>query len=227
MIKRLGSLLVIAAFSLIAVPAASATPGKLCIPEKASAEVKSPNAEGNCAAKYTGYYVPTEAEEEVLQHLTYVAKGEFERPEIKISGVNVHLYSTTGGLGSLLIGETPVAKESESFFENSLVVGNSDYVKAGTGIVVFGKKNNVEYEGPSKEKPGYSDILGGENNRVRVNNTVIVGGLGNSNYFDEALFQNGEFADILGGQGNDTEGNFSTIIGGSDKNAQEEYEDSK
>jgi hypothetical protein len=99
---------------------AQATPFQVCVPEKASTAIDSPTAEGTCKAKFSSAYLPTQAEEETLQHIRYEASGIDGKPTLVISGVNVQIDSglakdsETNGEGNLLVGLEPEHLSSET-----------------------------------------------------------------------------------------------------------------
>lgn len=224
--KRIGITLFAVIIACLAFSASSfaITAEDICVPEKASASVKTPNAEDKCPAANTKEYVLQASDYEVLEHIRYnpIGVAGLEKPTLEVKGVNLQVYANTGtGVGNLFVGPGPqglqdrnnliVGKENSALGEYDLISG----VKNSTeeiGTVAFGKENQAKSE--------YSTVLGGSLNTAGSGGSpqkesTIVGGRNNSTFNG-----NSEGSVIAGGKGNVAKTPNDLIAGGFENTAE-------
>jgi hypothetical protein len=208
---------------------AYATPAKICVPEKASKEVETPNEAGNCVAKYSGYYVPTKEEEEVLQHMKYVAEGVDKKPTIEFSNVNIKIPTNTHGYGNIVDGEV-----AEVTGDNDIVLGTGNTVTESYDLVA-GEDNKVKgnyslvtgLENEDIFPSEFDAILSGEQNKAENSFDSFLGGVGSKETAGDSTIAGGKFDSdesvygfVAGGKANEAEGKeFGTVVGGNENTA--------
>jgi hypothetical protein len=220
------------AASLAAVVAstATATPLKVCVPEKEGGTIKTPKA-GACATKYKltelggegpkgekgepGLSELSKSEQERLKNIltcvtNYEASGVGGKPTLQISGCNVQILSGTGseeanvnGAGNLIIGydEHPGTQTGS----NNLVIGSAAQTYTSFGAIVGGQSN--------LDEAPYGAVFGLEN---RVKQLAYAGSVsGGYTNFAEGLYSS-----VSGGEANQADGNESSVSGGRRNNAE-------
>jgi hypothetical protein len=196
----------------------------ICVPERASSQVLSTNAKGECPAKliskttvkYKAEALPGTAELEkldtILPHVNYVESGVGGKPTIQFSGVNVQVVNGEGktesvnGEGNLVIGYDENAGRAQTGSHN-LILGEEQAFSsfgglvAGFGNTISGREASVSGGALNTASGFYTSVTGGMHNTARV-----------------------EAASVQGGSKNLAEGRFASIFGGKELTAKTEYE---
>jgi hypothetical protein len=215
--------------------AAQATPFQVCVPEKASTAVDSPTAEGTCKAKFSSAYLPTQAEEETLQHVKYEASGIDGKPTLVVSGVNVQIdsglaeESETNGEGNLVIGLQSPDPEAQRGSNNlvvsggdawtgygGIVSGEENFISGAGGVVIGGAENSAE---ESAVVIGGKDDVASDGGAVVGGNTDTATGAFSAVVAGRLNTASGQEAGVFGGNEGKASGLFAALMGGSQTEA--------
>jgi hypothetical protein len=226
----------VVAFVTIVGAAWAEAPTTICVPERASSQVLSTNAKGECPAKviskttvkYKAEALPGSAEleklDKVLPHIKYVESGVGGKPTIQFFGVNVQVVSgegktsgPTNGEGNLVLGYDENAGNHEQTGSHNLVLGEEQTFSSYGGLL-GGFKNAISgpfasVTGGSLNSAGstYSSISGGESNTALAQSASVSGGENNT--------ANNTWASVSGGVKNTASGVSASVSGGSKNTA--------
>jgi hypothetical protein len=244
---------IVAALMFIAIPTfAQAAPVTVCVPAKASADVKTPNTKGECPTEDTALPLPSAEEEAALQHITFKAEGVANKPTLYVKNVNVVVEAPASSTeGNVIVG--PEALES-LMGSNNIIAGQKQYV-TGEFNILGGRLNKAYGKGDvfagssNEDENGEFSLFAGESNKLEhaegsepENGDDVLFGLGNVAF-------NVEAGDILGGafnrvnccsvsEGSARSGDVvvggyrniargqTTVVGGGQENETQEYDTS-
>jgi hypothetical protein len=205
--------------ALAAAPAWAETPVTICVPERASTQVLSTNAKGECpsktisktSVKYKAEALPGTAEleklDKILPHVTFVESGIGGKPTIEFSGVNLQLVNgegktaSTNGEGNLVIGYDENPKSAAQTGSHDLILGDEQEFTSYGGIDA-GRLNSIS--------GAFASVTGGVGNFASGGESSVSGG--RVNVADEFA------ASISGGQ-NNVAGFIGSVSGGGQNKA--------